>query len=211
MSLSKEKVVLIDGEFILVIVGNEFRIGVQAVKPGAEIIFEGLGDFAPQFQGSNPFGSTSKSEGDLLCTIPASCSPGAYSFGLTASSGAPTTYPYTIHVVNEGAAKATYRLVNEKLRVVMTLPGKAQTPQNINIKKEGFTAAVQMTVTYSGQSQSFSIPAAETSYLWHTPGTADKYTFKVAPPSQAMALPDSIHTEVIGSDESDLDILPPEG
>ena len=196
----------IHGEFIIVESSNGYNLGVKPVNAGATIKFENVGSMEPSFQSTSPIESQTEANGDLACELKNPCSPGAYPFDIASSSGPPTSYPYVINVVTDGEDEATYRYVGEKLRVVLKVEGDTSSAQNIKFTKEGFTDGVTIDVSHSGGSSSFSIPNGDTSYTWSvTPSTVPtKYTFTVGPIESAM-----LDTEVVGSDESDLDVMPP--
>ena len=212
MPSSTKTEVTVQGKFIIVKEGSSYKLGVNPVKPGSIIEFEGVGTHIPVFQGNTPFSAQTETGNNLSGTIPTSSSLGCFPFALSTSKGSPSSYPYAINVVSGGEEKATYRYAGGKLRVLLTVEAISNTILSIDFVKEGFTAGVEMTVTHQGQNNTFTIPDGETNYLWSVQlnSTPTTYSFKVAPlvTTEVVSIP---QFEVIGSDDCDLDIMPPEG
>lgn len=202
------------GTFIIVQTASGFALGVKSVKPGGTILFSHVGSLLPLFAtNDDPFSSVQASEGDLTCPIKSTCSPGSYPFDL-AQEGAslPATLPYTIHVHEDGQASASYRVAVGNLRVALPVAGQAQQPLNIGFVKESFSAAVEIQLRCEGTPETKTIPANQMNGVWTlTPGSVPAtFCFKVNAPTATPTSTAFISlTEVVGSDEGDLDIVPP--
>ena len=204
----------INGEFIIVKSGGDFRLGVSSVKPNATIVYMNAGNFLPVFENNKtPFSSQSMEEGNLIASISGSCAAGAYRFNMTDGSQETAGFPYTIHVHASGSQSANYLVRNGKLVVLLFVNGEVGKAVSIDFRKEGFSDAVGLTFKGEGTETKATIPAENADGLWTvTPSSLPSVrTIIVGSPTIGGqdASPNSHHFEVVGSDEGDLVIVPP--
>ena len=198
----------VDGVFIIVKDSQgKFRLGVPSVAPGAIISFLNAHNYEPSFQnGNSPFNAQT--------TTIAAGAGGTYPFNMVLKVN-PTpvsNYPYSIHVVANGAGSAVLKVEDDDLRVVVSANRQSNGSLNIEFEKEGFQNLVELNYELNNQSLTATIPSNQPKGYWSLGSGSEKHiTFTVKNQPAPFNILGGMHSQVVGGDAGDLDILPPEG